>query len=118
MKERDQEQDQQPLQPGDMWGFVDEPPYGYGPFDTFEACYELNGHTFRVEIQGFLTGDTDPFNNYRYRVTYEHGAVKILAYVIGTGFIEEGSLQTEHAKQLGICIDKHFSEEPNPFDYE
>jgi hypothetical protein len=101
--------EQQPIEQGEEW-FSDEPAYGYHPLQAFDACYELNGQVFRVEIQGFVREDADPSNSFRYRVTYENGEEKVLEYVLGIGFIEEGGVQTEHAKELAACIDKHFAE--------
>jgi hypothetical protein len=107
MKEQNEEQ---PLQQSEEWGFSDEPAYGYHPLQAFDASYELNGQTYLVEIQGFVKEDAEPSNNFRYRVTYKNGDQKVLAYLLGVGFIEEGGTQTGHAKQLAACIDKHFSE--------
>jgi len=107
MKEKIQEP--QYFEEGEDYGFCNEPAYGYGPLDAFDACYELAGQTFPVVIQGFVKEDAAPSNDFRYRVTYENGDKRILEYVLGTGFIEEGGTQTDHARKVAACINNHFS---------
>lgn len=99
----------QSLTGGELWGFSEEPAYGYHPMQAFRASYKFRGQIFRVVIQGFVKkGSISPIT-FRYRVTYENGDEKLLAYVLGTGFVEECGTHTAHARKLAACIGKHFS---------
>jgi hypothetical protein len=101
------EPNRESFQNGETWQ-VDEPGYGYGPLDSFEASYNLDGSNYPVTIQGFFK-DPDNGDSFRYRVNYRSGEEKILDYVLGAGFVEEGIGQTSHSRALGPLIEEHFS---------